>query len=145
MLMLASLMMVGGFSAIAEAATCTKASLKGKWYFQQMLVNYSSAGSGQSTEDIRGSLSFTNRGKVTFNVVAKEVDPVGGSATVSISFEGTYVVSKSCIATLTIPGDPGESGAVLKLRVFPTKGLFMFLGEDEEPREVGLGFGIKAE
>jgi len=163
MLILASLMMVGGFSAkvggepltytFVGAAKCTKASLKGRWYVQEMRVR---VGPGFEDSDgmalkiqaqrtipskTQGSLLFTGQGKVTLSAVSKTIDLKSESTTKSE--EGTYVVSKSCIATLTFPGDIGQDDNIVKLQVFPLKGLFTILESNDGPSEVSLGFGIK--
>ena len=144
--MLVSLVMLGGFSAIAEGATCTKASLNGKWYAQVMDVQVNTGNdSDRALSKWEGSVSFKKGGKFVFNGVIKEVDFRGASSTETESDEGTYSVSKSCIATLKFHGDPGEGDSVERLRIFPTRGLFWLLENNDRPDRVSLGFGIKAE
>ncbi len=146
MLVWASLVVVFGFAAVVEAAPCSRASLRGKWYYQGIWVNYQADGAGQSTGYDVFSVAFNStNGKVTVKGTAKEVDQYGQTEVEQKDQVGTYTVSQSCIATLTFPGDGNEPDDVVKLRVFPKKGIFVTLDQNEQPDEIALGFGLKAE
>jgi len=146
MLVWASLVVVFGFAAVVEAAPCSRASLRGKWYYQGIWVNYQADGAGQSTGQDVISVAFNStNGKVTVKGTNKKVDQNGQTEVEQDDGTGTYTVSQSCIATLTFPEDGNEPDDVVKLRVFPKKGIFVILDQNEQPDEIGLGFGLKAE
>ena len=146
MVIWASLVVVFGFAAVVEAAPCSRASLRGKWYYQGIGVNYQADGAGQSTSyDVASGAFNSTSGKVTGKRTTKEVDQDGQTVVEQEDVVGTYTVSRSCIATLTFPGDGSEPDDVVKLRVFPKKGIFVTLDQNEQPDEIALGFGLKAE
>jgi len=117
-----------------------------KWYYNGIWVNYQADGAGQSTGQDIISIAFNStNGKVTVKGTHKKVDQNGQTEVKQDEGTGTYTVSQSCIATLTFPGDGNEPDDVVKLRVFPKKGIFVTLDQNEQPDEIALGFGLKAE